>query len=198
MIILSSSSPARKKLLETLQIPFETHSPDIDETAKENESTEETVARLSQEKAQACCEQFKDALIIGSDQLVCIDSQSLGKPHTHEQAINQLKLSSDKILYSYTAITLLNSKTQNQQTRVITYQVKFKKLDNETIDRYLRLDTPYQCAGSIRAEGLGVTLFEWMRGDDPSALTGLPLIALTEMLQNEGYDVLKHYIKTQS
>ncbi len=194
-IVLASSSPARKKLLQSLQITFSCYSPDIDETPLENESIHDIVARLANEKAHSCLSKFTNTLIIGCDQLLSVNNQILGKPHTHQKAIWQLQQCSGNILTSYTAISLLNTTTEQHQQQIIQYQIKFKQLDNDLIEAYLLADKPYQCAGGIKAESLGPCLFEWQRGDDPSALIGLPLIALNNMLNNEHYHILKQQAK---
>ena len=196
-IVLASSSPARKKLLQSLQIPFSCYSPDIDETPLQEESVNATVARLAREKAKTGLTQFTNSLIIGCDQLLSVNNQILGKPHTHQKAIWQLQQCSGNILTSYTAISLLNTTTEQHQEQTIEYQIKFKQLDNDLIEAYLLADKPYQCAGGIKAESLGPCLFEWQRGDDPSALIGLPLIALNNMLNNEKYHILKQIMKQQ-
>jgi len=186
MILLSSSSSARKILLQRLRLQFDTYSPDVDETPLPDETVTETVRRLSIDKAHTASTLYPHHLIIACDQLLSVNKQILGKPLTHEHAVQQLKLCSGNLLHSYTALTLLNAQTEHQQTMIAEYQVQFRLLSTEVIENYLRLDQPYHCAGSIKAESLGICLFEWMRGDDPSALTGLPLIALTKMLENEG------------
>jgi septum formation protein len=194
-IVLASSSPARKKLLASMNIEFNTFSPDIDETPLLQETLETTVARLAKEKTLCCQNQFKGALIIGCDQLLAVNNHTLGKPHTHAMAVWQLQQCSGNILTSYTAISLRNTDTQQLQQQIVQYQIKFKQLDDELIEAYLLADKPYQCAGGIKAESLGPCLFEWQRGDDPSALIGLPLIALNHMLHNEQYHVLKQQMK---
>ena len=188
-LVLSSSSSARQALLKRFKIDFSTFSPDVDETAFDNETIIETVSRLAIKKAKAATNAFPHALIIGSDQLIAVEDQILGKPGNHENAQNQLALCSNKILTSYTSLCLFNANTGETQRDVIEYQVKFKPLNETLIEQYLQADQPYQCAGSIKAESLGPTLFEWMRGDDPNALTGLPLIRLNTMLTESGFNI---------
>lgn len=192
-LILGSSSPFRKELLERLMLPFETANPDIDETPLDGETPTELVERLAIEKAQAVASQFPNALIIGSDQVAVHPGENgdeiVGKPHTHEHAVQQLKTASGKQIRLYTGLALVNSKTGNIQSEVIPFTVHFKTLSDATIESYLRKETPYNCAGSVRSEGLGIALFERFEGDDPSALIGLPLIRLVTMLDNENYPI---------
>jgi len=189
-LILSSTSPARRALLARLRYPFASHAPNVDETALKGESVKDTVSRLALDKATAACSEHPNALIIGCDQLISVKDRVLGKPHTLEKATEQLLLCSKQVLTSYTALCLLNSTTAQSQQTIVPYQVKFKALTPTLIHEYLQADEPFFCAGSIKAESLGPTLFEWMRGDDPNALTGLPLISLNNMLLNEGVNVL--------
>ena len=189
-IVLSSTSPARLKLMRRTKIAFTCFAPNIDESLHPNETAEEAVKRLAIAKAKAAEQQHPNALIIGCDQLVTVNDTILGKPLTHTNAIKQLTLCSGQKLHSYTGLCLYNSETQQIQTDVMLYQVKFKQLSENMIERYLAIDQPYHCAGSIKAEYLGFSLFEWMRGDDPTALTGLPLIRLNNMLLNEKFNIL--------
>ena len=189
-LILGSSSPARNALLQRLGLSFTVHAPNIDETAHPNETLKTTVQRLAKEKAITVAQAHTDALIIACDQLVEVNGQALGKPHTHEKAIQQLQLCSGQTLLSSTALCVFNSRTQSMHEHLVEYQVTFKHLENETIEAYLQRDKPYFCAGSIKAEGLGITLFESMSGDDYTALIGLPLITLTHCLTEEGLNPL--------
>lgn len=189
-IILGSSSIYRKELLQRLQIPFETMSPDIDETSLEHESSQETALRLAGAKARMVATKFPDALIIGSDQVAVLGSQRLGKPLNHANAMEQLRLMQGKEVIFYTAICLLNSATDRLQTRLVPYHVKFRSLTHQQIECYLQKEQPYHCAGSAKSEGLGIALIERMTGDDPNALIGLPLIALIDMLVAEGVNII--------
>ncbi len=189
-LILGSSSPARNALLQRLGLAFSMHAPNIDETAHPNESVKTTVQRLAREKAITVAKAHPDALIIACDQLVEVNDQALGKPHTHEKARQQLQLCSGQTLLSSTALCVLNATTQSMHEHLIEYQVTFKHLTEDTIEAYLQRDKPYFCAGSIKAEGLGITLFESMSGDDYTALIGLPLITLTHCLTQEGLNPL--------
>jgi len=184
-IVLASTSPFRKELLQRLGIDFETAAPDIDESALADETPEALVARLAVAKAQTIG-QSHQGLIIGSDQVATTGSDILGKPGTHENAVEQLRKLSGKLVTFYTGLCLLNSATGETQIDVIPFRVQFRELDEQQIERYLRADQPYNCAGSFKSEGLGITLFARMEGNDPTALIGLPLIRLTGMLAQAG------------
>jgi septum formation protein len=189
-LVLASTSPYRRTLLERLGLPFETAAPDADESPLDNESPNALVARLSEAKARAIAPQFSDALIIGSDQVAVLDKQILGKPGNHENAVQQLRAASGRQVEFLTGLCLLNSKTQQCHVKVVPFSVTFRSLSESQIEEYLLRDKPYNCAGSFKSEGLGISLFEKMEGDDPNALIGLPLIELTTMLATEGFDVL--------
>lgn len=190
-ILLASSSPYRKQLLQRLKIDFQTASPDIDESRIDNETAHALVARLSECKARALAPGHPDCLIIGSDQVATLDSKILTKPGGHANAVLQLQLASGNRVKFLTGLCLLNSATGNVQIDVIEFSVVFRKLTKEQIENYLKIEQPYNCAGSFKSEGLGAALFEKMQGDDPTSLIGLPLIRLTHMLADEGVDVLK-------
>lgn len=190
-LILASTSRYRRDLLSRLHIPFEVVSPNVDETPLPNETPSATALRLSVLKAQAAAGQFPNAHIIGSDQVLMLDSEQLGKPGNHENAFAQLKKMQGKAMVFHTALTLLNSKTGRTQTRDVPTVVHIRKLSDAQIEAYLKKEQPYDCAGSARSESLGIALMERMDSPDPTALIGLPLMALTEMLMNEGVDVLK-------
>ncbi len=185
LLVLASTSIYRSELLQRLQLPFVTASPDVDETPLPNESARATSLRLSQEKARAVAAAFPDALIIGSDQVALLEGQQLGKPGNHDNAVKQLRAMRGKITCFYTALTLLNSKTGHHQTEVAENFVTLRDLTDAQIEGYLRKEQPYQCAGSAKSEGLGIALMSSMTGDDPNALIGLPLMLLTEMLRHE-------------
>ncbi len=190
-IILASSSKYRKQLIEKLNISVQSASPNIDETPLPHENPKELCERLATSKAQAVAEHFKNHLIIGSDQVASLDGNVLGKPGSHQAATEQLRRASGRAMYFYTAIALLNSHTNHLQVATCHYEVKFRALNNRQIDYYLKQEAPYDCAGSFKSEGLGITLFEYIRGDDPNSLIGLPLIELTRMLLNQGIDLLQ-------
>jgi MAF protein len=189
-LILASSSPYRRELLQKLTLSFECYSPDIDESAIEGETPEHLVERLALEKALAVAENHPKALIIASDQVAVLEDEVMTKPHTHENAIKQLSRSSGKTVKFLTSLCLLNSQTGEHQTEVVTYFVEFLTLSQSQIENYLHKEQPYQCAGSFKSEGLGVTLFQRLDGEDPNSLIGLPLITLTRMLRNEGIEPL--------
>ena len=185
-LILGSTSPFRKALLEKLQIPFLTVSPDIDETRLEGESPTAMVERLSILKAKKIAQDYPNALIIGSDQCAVLNDEVMGKPGNHDNAVMQLEKSSGNRVSFLTGLCLLNSKTGDYQIKSVPFFVHFRALNSVEINNYLYRDTPYNCAGSFKSEGLGITLFKKMEGDDPSALIGLPLIELCSMLGKEG------------
>lgn len=189
-LILGSSSPFRKQLLQQLQLDFVTDSPDIDETPLENESIEEMVLRLSIEKAKEIAKRHSNSLIIGSDQSALLNGSVLQKPGNHENAVQQLKNASGQKVVFQTGLCLYNTNTQQYQSTLVPFTVTFRVLSDEMIENYLQKEQPYQCAGSFKSEGLGIALFESMQGTDPSALIGLPLIELTNMLNKEKFPVL--------
>ena len=188
-LVLASSSPYRRELLARLRMSFEVMSPDVDESPLTNEAPQETALRLAQLKARAVAEQFPDALIIGSDQVALLGDEQIGKPHTFENAKKQLQASSGRSMVFHTALCLYNSRSGNMQARVVPITIQFRKLSDEVIERYLHAEQPYNCAGSAKSEGLGITLIQRFEGEDPNALVGLPLIALVDMLQQEGVQV---------
>jgi len=184
-LILASTSPYRKKLLMRFGIPFEMAAPEVDESRLENETAHNLVRRLSEAKARAIGKTGK-GLIIGSDQVATLGDEILGKPGSHERASEQLRHLSGKTVTFLTGLCLLNSETGAIQLDVVPFRVWFRLLDEGQIERYLRHDEPYNCAGSFKSEGLGISLFERIEGEDPTALIGLPLIRLTSMLAREG------------
>lgn len=189
-LVLASTSIYRSQLLSTLQIPFLTAAPDVDETPLPEESARQTSIRLSQLKARAVAAAHPNALIIGSDQVALLDNQQIGKPLTHDNAVRQLRLMRGKTIIFYTALTLLNAASDSIQTAVSETQVSFRQLEDDEIERYLNKEQPYQCAGSAKAEGLGIALISQIVGDDPNALIGLPLINLITMLKNQGVNII--------
>ncbi len=189
-LILASSSPYRRELLERLKIPFEVIAPEIDETPRSGETPEKMVERLAIEKAQKIAGKAPGALVIGSDQVAVYDGKIVGKPHSHDKALKQLRTASGKTVTLYTGLALVNADTRRVQCEVIPYRVTFRRLDERQIESYLRQEQPYSCAGSVKSEGLGIALLERFEGDDPNALIGLPLIRLVRMLENEGIKVI--------
>ncbi|HAJ91478.1 MAG TPA: septum formation inhibitor Maf [Gammaproteobacteria bacterium] len=184
-VVLASTSPFRKELLQRLGITFTTAAPDVDESPLADETPEALVRRLAKAKARAIGQSCQ-GLIIGSDQVATTGSDILGKPGTHVHATEQLRALSGRLVTFHTGLCLLNSMTGEAQVDVIPFKVQFRQLDEGQIERYLQADQPYNCAGSFKSEGQGITLFERMDGDDPSALIGLPLIRLTTMLARAG------------
>jgi len=189
-LILASTSPFRRELLARLGVPFITAAPDVDETALPGEMPEQTALRLAEAKARAVANEHPTALIIGSDQVACLDGQTFGKPGNHANAVRQLQTLRGRQVNFFTGLCLLNGKTGKVQVRGVPTLVKFRQLDDQSIDRYLLREQPYNCAGSAKSEGLGIALIEKIEGDDPNALIGLPLIALCDMLLNEGVSLL--------
>lgn len=185
-LVLASTSPYRRELLARLQLPFEAVAPDADETALPDETPAETAERLAEAKARAVAERFPTHLIIGSDQVAHMGEQRFGKPGTRDKAIAQLRAMSGKSIVFHTGLCLLNTATGRLHLRGIATEVGFRELSDAEITRYLDREDALNCAGSARSEGLGIALMEYMRGDDPNALIGLPLIALAEMLRAEG------------
>jgi len=189
-LILASSSIYRRELLTRLCIPFSVESPDVDETPLPQESPAQTALRLAEAKARKVGQHHQNALIIGCDQVAILDGMQLGKPLIHDVAMNQLRMMQGRTVDFHSAICLYNSQTGNLQSAIVPYEVKFRQLDDTEIERYLIKEQPYHCAGSAKSEGLGIALIEHMRGDDPNALIGLPLITLINMLKHEGVNVI--------
>lgn len=188
-VILASSSTYRRELLQRLNLPFSCASPDIDESAQPQEQPEQLVCRLAEAKARALCAQYSQHLIIGSDQVAALDRQILGKPHDLKRATAQLQAASGRSVTFYTGLTVLNSQTGKCQTDCIPFTVHFRTLSKQQILRYLTTEQPFDCAGSFKSEGLGVSLFRATQGDDATSLIGLPLIRLVDMLNNEGISI---------
>ncbi|MDZ7805002.1 nucleoside triphosphate pyrophosphatase [Thiohalophilus sp.] len=189
-LVLASTSPFRKAILEKFGVPFDTASPKVDETARADESAEQLVRRLAEAKARAVAGQFPDALIIGSDQVAVIDNKILGKPGDHARAVEQLRAASGKTVTFLTGLCLYNSTTDHAECDVVPFKVHFRKLDDSQIENYLDKEQPYNCAGSFKSEGLGIALFEKLEGDDPNTLIGLPLIRLIRMLEKENWKII--------
>lgn len=185
-IILGSSSSYRKELLARLRLPFDVIAPDIDETALPAESPEATAMRLAEQKALAISALAPNALVIGSDQVATLDGIQIGKPGNHANALAQLQLMRGREVIFHTALCLLDSRPGARyplQMENVQTAVSFRDLPDAELDAYLKIEQPYDCAGSARNEGLGIALISAIRGTDPTALTGLPLIALTGMLR---------------
>jgi MAF protein len=189
-LLLASSSIYRRQLLQKLGIDFSWESPNIDESARENESPVQLVLRLAEQKARALSSQYPNHLVIGSDQVATIDNRALGKPYNHDAAVLQLQGFSGREVTFITGLCLYNTATGKCQLKADHFKVKFRNLNTGQIENYLRREQPYDCSGSFKSEGLGICLFEKMEGKDPNSLIGLPLIELTGMLMNEGIDPL--------
>ena len=188
-LLLASSSVYRRDLLTRLRLPFSCSSPNIDESHRPGETAVELVKRLSLEKTRALAHSHPNHLIIGSDQVAVLDGRIIGKPHTHDKAHQQLMSASGASVSFLTGLTLLNSQTGHYQVDCIPFTVHMRPLKTEQIERYLLAEQPYDCAGSFKAEGLGVSLFQRTEGDDATSLVGLPLIRLVDMLLAEGVDI---------
>ncbi len=189
-LVLGSTSPFRKSLLEKFNLEFVCAKPCIDESALPNEPPEQLVARLALQKAEKVSQEFANGLIIGSDQVAICEGQILGKPHNFDNGVKQLSSFSGKTVTFLTGLCLLNANTGKSQVIVEPFYVSFRELTLAEISAYLKAEQPYNCAGSFKSEGLGICLFESLKGDDPNTLIGLPLIRLRQLLKNEGFDVL--------
>jgi len=188
-LILASGSIYRKELLSRIQLPFEAISPDIDETPSAGESPEATALRLARQKAEAIAKHHPNSLVIGSDQVATLDGEQIGKPGNHENALKQLIRMRGRRVIFHTALCLLDNRNPGEpvlQIDNIQTFVTFRDLPDAELDAYLRIEQPYDCAGSAKNEGLGIAILERIDSTDPSALTGLPMIALTGMLRNAG------------
>ncbi|MEX2353336.1 MAG: Maf family nucleotide pyrophosphatase [Gammaproteobacteria bacterium] len=185
-IILASSSPYRKALLQRLKLDFLTASPAIDESRKVGETADKLALRLARAKAMKLAKTEQNALIIGSDQVARLGKRLLTKPGNRENAIRQLQMARGRTVTFITAVCVINSGTQACLAENVITRVTFRDFSDEEITRYLDHDTPYDCAGSFKSEQLGITLVQKLRGDDPTALIGLPLIKLAEMLRDQG------------
>ena len=189
-LVLASTSPFRKSVLSRLHLPFETYAPQVNETPVPNEPSAILVTRLAELKAHSARSTYPRALIIGSDQVAVVGDTVLGKPGTHERAVKQLTFVSDKQVDFLTGLCLLNTDTNQAQTDIVRFSVKFRKLSDSQIENYLVVDKPYNCSGSFKSEGLGIALLDRMVGSDPTAIIGLPLIRLVRMLEAEGVQIL--------
>lgn len=189
-IVLASTSPWRREILEKLGIPFITAAPQVDETPISGEDARHLVMRLAQAKAQALSAEYPNHLIIGSDQVCVLEGKITGKPHSEEKAVEQLLLARNSIVTFYTGLALYHSAAGHLQVVCEPFDVHFRHLSEQEIRNYVRKEQPLQCAGSFKCEGLGITLFDRLSGKDPNALIGLPLISLCEMLRNEGVNPL--------
>ncbi|HEX7646246.1 MAG TPA: Maf-like protein [Noviherbaspirillum sp.] len=189
-LILASSSKYRRELLSRLCLPFDVQVPNIDETPSPGETPEQTAMRLAREKAIVIAQQFSGALVIGSDQVATLDGMQIGKPGTHENALKQLRQMRGRRVIFHTALCLCDGRADNPRNAVqvenVQTHVTFRNLSDAELDAYLRIEQPYDCAGSAKNEALGIAILEKIESSDPTALTGLPLIALCSMLRLAG------------
>lgn len=185
-LLLASTSKYRKALLERLGLAFEVAAPEVDEQALAGEAPAGTALRLAVLKARSVKDRFHDALIIGSDQVAALGAQRLDKPGSHDNAVRQLRALSGRTADFHTAVALLDARNGRMQSQVVECRVTFRTLDDARIEAYLRREQPYDCAASAKAEGLGIALIARLQTDDPTSLIGLPLIALSAMLENAG------------
>ncbi len=188
-LVLASTSAYRKMLLERLQIPFVTARPEVDETPLPGEPPPATAERLAREKALAVAASHPDALVIGSDQVACLGDEIFGKPGTVERAVAQLQRMRGQTVLFHTALALVNTRSGHVRCEGVPTLVRFRSLSDDEIRRYVEKERPLDCAGSAKSEGLGIALLEALSGDDPTALIGLPLIALARMLRAEGVEL---------
>ena len=188
-IILASSSVYRSAILTRIGLTHAQYSPNINEQPKPAERAKDLVIRLAIEKAVSAQNIYNNALIIGSDQVVQGTTGIMGKPASRQQAIEQIMMHSGQEVRLCTGVALFNTKTQRLQSAVDYYHIQYKTLDPIIVERYVVQEQPYDCCGSLRAEGPGINLLQWMRGDDPNTLIGLPVLKLCTMLENEGYNL---------
>ena len=189
-IVLASSSVYRRELLARLQLDFETQSPDIDETRLADETARAYVQRLAEAKARRVARDFPAAVVIGSDQCAVLEGEILGKPGNHENALHQLQQAQGRTVEFHTGLCVLCEARGFVELDDVVFEVDFRNLEDRQLERYLHAEQPYDCAGSFRSEGYGISLFRRMRGDDPTALIGLPLIRLIAMLEAAGIEIL--------
>ena len=189
-LVLASSSRYRHALLSRLGLPFEWAAPEVDEAAQAGEPFERTARRLAELKARAVAPRFPDALIIGSDQVASCAGERMGKPGNHENALKQLRHASGRTTRFETAVCVLDAASGRLVARTVPCEVRFRELADAQIEEYLHREQPYDCAGSAKSEGLGIALIAAIRTDDPTSLIGLPLMALTELLEELGLPVI--------
>ena len=190
LLVLGSTSRYRRVLLERLHVPFEVASPGIDETTQAGEAPRELALRLARAKAHAVAKRFPGAVVIGSDQVADLQGLSLGKPGTHDRAVDQLRRMRGQEVVFQTAVAVVCLETDFEQVELAPVRVRFRDLSDDEIEAYLRLEQPYDCAGSAKSEGLGIALLDAIDSDDPTALVGLPLIRTCRMLRAAGVKLL--------
>jgi septum formation protein len=189
-LILGSTSRYRRELLARLRVPFDVVSPEVDETPQPNETPAALACRLALAKAQAVAHQYPQAVVIGSDQVADLNGEPLGKPGTHERAVRQLQRMRGQTVVFQTAVSVVCQARQFAQTELAQIRVRFRALSDAEIDTYLRLEEPYDCAGSAKSEGLGIALLDAIDNDDPTALIGLPMIRTARLLRAAGISLL--------
>ena len=189
-LVLGSTSPYRRELLQRLQIPFEVAAPEVDETQLPDETPDALAGRLALAKARAVARNLPQAVVIGSDQVADLNGLALGKPGNHERAVAQLRQMRGQTVIFQTAVAVVCLESGFEQTDLAAVRVRFRELDDAEIENYLRAEQPYDCAGSAKSEGLGIALLESIDSDDPTALVGLPLIRICKMIQAAGIAVL--------
>jgi len=189
-LILGSGSRYRRELLERLRLPFTVDSPDVDETPRAGESPADLALRLAVDKARAVAARHPDAIVIGADQVADLDGEPIGKPGSHERAVSQLRRLSGREAVFQTALAVARPAVDFEQALLAPVRVRFRPLSDLEIETYLRLEEPYDCAGSAKCETLGIALLEAIESDDPTALIGLPLIRLSRLLRAAGLDPL--------
>ena len=189
-LVLGSTSRYRRELLQRLNVPFEVAAPDVDETPWAGESPTQLAQRLALAKAQAVAARFPQAVVIGSDQVADLNGTPLGKPLQHDRAVEQLRAMSAQVVVFQTALAVVCQATGFQAQDLASVKVRFRALSESTIETYLRIEQPYDCAGSAKSEGLGIALLESIDNDDPTALVGLPLIRTCQLLRQAGLPLL--------
>jgi septum formation protein len=189
-LVLGSTSRYRRELLQRLGLPFEVAAPDVDETPRPGESPTHLSQRLALAKARAVAERFPQAVVIGSDQVADLNGQTLGKPGTHERAVEQLRAMSGQVVVFQTALAVVCQASGFEARDLAEVRVQFRRLSDDAIEAYLRAEQPYDCAGSAKSEGLGIALLEAIANDDPTALVGLPLIRTCQLLRQAGLPLL--------
>jgi septum formation protein len=188
-LVLASGSRYRRELLKRLRIPFRSLSPDVDETARAGELPRDTAIRLARAKAEAVGRKHASAWVIGSDQVADLDGLAIGKPGDAEGARRQLREVGGHTVLFHTALCVWNARLERRHERLVTVDVAFRRLTDAEIERYVEREPAFDCAGSAKSEGLGISLLSRLGGDDPTALVGLPLIALSAILRAEGFDI---------
>lgn len=189
-LVLASTSRYRQALLSRLGLPFDVQPPGVDETALPGEAPAATACRLAEAKARAVASRYANALVLGSDQVANAEGVAIGKPGDHAAAAAQLRMLAGRTVVFHTAVALVDAQSGRCAVRLIDVATRFRALSDAAIEHYLQRERPYDCAGSIRSEGLGIALVEAIESDDPSALIGLPLITVIDLLRSEGVDVL--------